>query len=58
MTSTAMTVHCSALCGNTAVGNLAITEKISLPLCGICRELIDEKHRFVFERFDLKEEEA
>jgi hypothetical protein len=41
--STAMTVHCSALCGNNAVGNLAVTEKISLPLCTICRELIDEK---------------
>jgi hypothetical protein len=48
-------VHCSALCGNNAVGSLVVTDKISLPMCEECRNKIDVKHRF--ERFDLTEEE-
>jgi hypothetical protein len=44
---------CSALCGKNAVGNLAVTEKVSFPVCEECRDRLDKDHRLIFERFDF-----
>ena len=45
-------VHCSTSCGNTAVGNLKVAEKTSLPLCELCRQKIDPEHKFEFNLYE------